>query len=284
MSHLNGETLARLVDEPPTALEQVHLTDCALCREELAAMQREVSALGTLGEVAPPAGAWNALEERLGAEGLVRRNVGRRYAPLLRLAAALALFLTGTLAGFAWRGSTIPSPDATEAAPIALATDPTAAAPDTESAAASSNDAAAAEPAAQVAIAEDTPAPRIEAAPQAQPDEMPPRILGPAEPNARFASFDDAMPRTAQEAAVLLRDAESAYLDALNRYALLAGSDAEIDPVARLAALEGIVLTTREALGRAPADPIINGYHMTALAQREATLRQIATSTRNPWF
>lgn len=285
MSHLNGETLARLVDEPPTALEQVHLTDCALCRAELAAMQHEVSALGTLGGIAPPAGAWDALEERLGAEGLVRRSVGRRYATLLRLAAALALFLTGTLAGFAWRGSTA-APPATERSQIAQATEPAPSddAPATEPAAAVATDAATAEPAAQAAIMEDAPSPRIEAAPQTQPDEAPPRILGPADPNARFASFDDAMPRTAQEAAVLLRDAESAYLDALNRYALLAGTDAEIDPVARLAALEGIVLTTREALGRAPADPIINGYHMTALAQREATLRQIATSTRNPWF
>ena len=47
------------------------------------------------------------------------------------------------------------------------------------------------------------------------------------------------------------------------------------DPVNRLAALEGIVLTTRAALNEAPADPVINGYHLTALEQRDAILRQI---------
>jgi hypothetical protein len=45
--------------------------------------------------------------------------------------------------------------------------------------------------------------------------------------------------------------------------------------VSRLAALEGIVLTTRAALDDAPADPVINGYHLTALEQRDAILRQI---------
>ncbi len=120
---------------------------------------------------------------------------------------------------------------------------------------------------------------------EAGPEDREPRIIGPASPDARFAAMTERSPRTPQEAAVLLREAEAMYLDALARYAHLAGSEEDAgDPLARLAALEGIVLTTREALGRAPADPIINGYHMTALAQREATLQQIAATTRNPWF
>jgi hypothetical protein len=59
--------------------------------------------------------------------------------------------------------------------------------------------------------------------------------------------------------------------------------------VSRLAALEGIVLTTRSALREAPADPVINSYHLTALGQRDELLRQIEesgteTETGDEWF
>lgn len=73
-----------------------------------------------------------------------------------------------------------------------------------------------------------------------------------------------------------LESAEAAYLEALTRYAEFAANETEFDPWARLAALEEIVVMTREALTQAPADPIINGYHLTALAQREATIRRLA--------
>jgi hypothetical protein len=82
-----------------------------------------------------------------------------------------------------------------------------------------------------------------------------------------------------------VRAAESAYLSALTRYTELAGTVDVVDPVARLAALESIVLTTRAALGQAPADPVINGYHLTAVAQRDATMKKLAMSSGNQtWF
>lgn len=83
-------------------------------------------------------------------------------------------------------------------------------------------------------------------------------------------------PATLAEAAQRLESAESAYAAALTAYSRLGGSPAP-DPVSRLAALEGIVLTTRAALNDAPADPVINGYHLTALEQRDALLRQLDT-------
>ena len=88
---------------------------------------------------------------------------------------------------------------------------------------------------------------------------------------------------TAEEALARLRDAESAYLSALNRVSDFNGRADTTDPVARLAALESIVATTRAALGQAPADPVINGYHLTAVAQRDATLRQLSASGQN-WY
>ena len=45
----------------------------------------------------------------------------------------------------------------------------------------------------------------------------------------------------------------------------------------RLAALDQMISTTREAMREAPYDPVINGYYLTTVGQREATLRQLNT-------
>jgi hypothetical protein len=91
-------------------------------------------------------------------------------------------------------------------------------------------------------------------------------------------------PATPGEAAEALRSAEADYLAALARYAELTGTADAVDPVNRLAALEGIVLTARAALREAPADPVINGYLLTALGQREAMLRSISADVDDTWF
>jgi hypothetical protein len=93
-----------------------------------------------------------------------------------------------------------------------------------------------------------------------------------------------AEPASADEALALYRQAEAVYLDALTRVAELGGQTEGSDPVARIAALESIAAITRSALEEAPADPIINGYHLTAIAQKEATLRQIAATRSDRWF
>jgi anti-sigma factor RsiW len=82
------------------------------------------------------------------------------------------------------------------------------------------------------------------------------------------------------------RDVEAAgelFMAALDRY-MASSQDHVPDPAARLAALDNIVLTTAEALHEAPADPIINSYHLTALAQRNAVLRQLAAGGGQPVF
>src|SRR5687768_12446904 len=91
-------------------------------------------------------------------------------------------------------------------------------------------------------------------------------------------------PLTREEAAAVVQTAEQTYLGALTRYAELTGRTDNADLVARVAALESIVLTTRAALGEAPADPVINGYHLTALAQRDAMLKQLASADNKTWF
>jgi hypothetical protein len=91
-------------------------------------------------------------------------------------------------------------------------------------------------------------------------------------------------PGTPEETVMLYRQAEALYLDMLARVAELENGEQAVDPVTRLAALESIAAITRSALDQAPADPVLNGYHLTALAQREATLRQIAASKPGRWF
>lgn len=115
-----------------------------------------------------------------------------------------------------------------------------------------------------------------------------PAMVASADPQASEPSGSGtvraAAPGSAEEAARLVRTEEAEYLRALTRYAEMARSPATTDPVARFAALESIVVATRAALDQAPADPVINGYHLTALAQREAMLRRFAVTAEDNWF
>ncbi len=106
----------------------------------------------------------------------------------------------------------------------------------------------------------------------------------PGDAGAAVAPADAAGRGTPQDAERAVRLAESRYMRALSRYAEVAPPPAGGDPVARVAALESIVLTTRAALNQAPADPVINGYHLTAIAQRDATLKQIARAGGDTWY
>jgi hypothetical protein len=76
--------------------------------------------------------------------------------------------------------------------------------------------------------------------------------------------------------------AEAIYQQATSYLADHDGIDGASDgnPVvvqSRLAALDQVISTTRQAMRQAPHDPVINGYYLTTLGQREATLRQLNT-------
>lgn len=214
--HLTIETLARLVDEAPTRDESAHLERCERCRTELEGLRDQKEDLANLPAIQPTMDAWDSLETRLRAEGLIRTPVRRSLSPAwMRAAAAVVLFLGGGAAGFAVRGAAPP------------ATGPVATTPGTTQA---------------------------------------------------------AKPRTVQRANQALQAAQEAYLSALSNYAELTDQPTAGDPAVRLAALDNIVLTSQAALDRAPADPVINGYLLTALAQRDAMTRQISQDQRTPVF
>jgi hypothetical protein len=261
MSHLTIETIARLVDETPDADEAAHLAACDACRAELDALRDDVRALATLPDMTPAPDAWDALAQRLAAEGITRtgRAASLWFRPLLQAAAAAVVFLGGLTAGRVIASSSGTSDEGVSQGSIAAEdaasqqrTDFSDAVPVTTAAPRAAGGAAVGNPSVTFASSEEP---------------------------ARYAS-----PRTADEAAALLRQTEELYLSALTRYAEFATQPDAGDPVARLAALQSIVMTTQAALSQAPTDPIINGYHLTALAQRDATLRQVAAATNDRWY
>lgn len=107
MEHLNGEQLARLVDESPTDAERAHLGDCEACCTELEGYRDLSTALGGMPEILPPKGDWTVLEAQLRSEGLVRdpsmvQRLGLARTPgWMKAAAAAVLFLSGAGTGVA---------------------------------------------------------------------------------------------------------------------------------------------------------------------------------------
>ena len=94
------------------------------------------------------------------------------------------------------------------------------------------------------------------------------------EADSVFASVDEA--RAAQRRSEQLYQQAVAYLAQYDSTAVDDGS-----PIAyksRLAVLDRVISATSEAMREAPHDPVINGYYLTTLGQREATIRQLNTT------
>jgi hypothetical protein len=257
MRHLSLEDLARLVDEPVGPGEAAHLRDCLACRLELAEMRTQSEELSGLPAVEPPPELWGRIELRLLEEGLanggaihVDRPAARRaawYTPSLRAAAAVLLVAGGTVAGWEWRGRI-----ATHGPSDAVAVSPVRVTPPESSSSGYEPVSAAGQQATLVSGGAERPA------------------------GARSAE--------AQQAEQALRRAEADYATALRRYAELADPASGADVGTRLRALDGIVATTRQALNRNPGDPVANGYHLAAMDERRALLRQVATQNDTTWY
>ena len=289
MWHPSPEDLARLVDETPTTAEAEHLAACAACTAELDAMRAEHDALGALPRIMPVPTSWEVMRHRLEREGMLHAAPPHRaWAP--GIAAAIALFLAGGATGVAFAGGLGDAPRE-----VAVVADPIPQAADVPPQLVAEpivEDQDAAEP----EIVEPAPAPAPATAPRlAARDEFDPNdtenlpgLYGtPAQataPNWQVLAARASSARTADEAARFVRDAEGAYLAAMTRLAELTEAQSS-DPAVRLATLDGIVVTTAAALERAPADPVINGYHLAARAQRDALLRTVSSGpAQDPWY
>lgn len=118
--HISGQRLAALADEQPTTDEQDHLSRCGTCSVELEAHRSLFAMAGSeRGLMGIPLTRWDALAERLRAEGLMAKApesvtaewaapIGtRRLTPraMMRVAAAIMLVAGGMLIGRASTGA-----------------------------------------------------------------------------------------------------------------------------------------------------------------------------------
>lgn len=90
---------------------------------------------------------------------------------------------------------------------------------------------------------------------------------------AHFASLDEA--RLAQARAQLAYQSATAYIAQNDTAGRAPESPGAMRT--RLAALDQAYRVMGQALDEAPYDPVINGYYLTTLGQREATIRQLNT-------
>lgn len=302
MQHLTPEELARLVDEAPEPHEAAHVRDCLVCRRELDELREMTAALGAMDDPAPDPRAWDGLEARLLREGLLRAPAPayatRFGSPLLRAAAAVAIFLLGGAAGVAlWsRGPTGQLAGGAESGSLPTETvrgpavDPGAGPQLVATGAATEPGTVPVDPGGETVIyVEEIPAPIVStpgarlasggsAAAPARTGGA--RVIygGPARPVETGTA-----PQASQTERELAR-AEADYVAALGRYAELAAARGDADPVARIAALERLVASTRAAVDRAPDDPVINGYHLAATRELDAVRRQVARASEETWF
>jgi hypothetical protein len=246
MLHLSSDRLAALADSEPAPLEADHLAGCATCARERAANRALLMmARAEREQLGMPLTRWDSLAPELHRAGLVTAG---------------ALMSVPTTAE-----PEPPAPSITvrravrwlQAAAVLLLVGGGAAIGRLSAGAPAISFDWSGEPSVGVPPIEGTPLP----------------------PLARIA-IDAMLPEfsSVDEAILALKRYEAAYQHAA-AYLADADSTARIDDSdayrARLTALDRAGRAMSEALREAPYDPVINGYYLTTLSQREATLRDL---------
>lgn len=243
MRHLSTERLAALADEEPTAEEREHLAACAQClRERFAygALLRRAAAEVELPVL--PLTRWETLAPALSPSALVGRS---ESTPAPAAPAAPAAGVARRAPGPWWWRSAAAVLLLAGGVVVGRATAP-AAAGTPGTAIASAAPVATVAPGAPASLAADTLHP--------------------------YASRDEAL--AALASAERAYEQASAYLAEHDPAAATVENPSTIQ--ARLATLDRVAATTREAVHQAPYDPVINRYYLTTLGVRQATLRQLS--------
>lgn len=245
MSHLTAERLAALADGPPTAPEQTHLDACpACCREREAYRALLALASAERTRIGPPVSSWDAIAAGLRAEGGLRDS-------------------------------------AAVASPLSLVTVPTAPATrpqrDTHVVLHVPRWAMRAA-AALLLVAGGVVAGRMSAGTGGTAGGV--GATSAPNPGVRNVSFGF---RSRQEAEAAMQAAEQQYISAAE---YLARGDSTLAPApeasaaevyrTRLAAFDGVLAATQQALFAAPADPIINRNYLATIAARDFALKQLS--------
>jgi hypothetical protein len=241
MSHLSTERLAALGDEEPTPAEVQHLLACAACARERNAYRTLVAmARAERDAIGIPLTRWESIAGALAAEPVAVRPATS--------ASARGLALEPAPRGRAIRFTRTPL---RAAAGLLL-------------------------------VAGGVLAGRVSAGAPALPLDAMSATAARGADVKRVANVPDTIEfSSVEEARATQLRSETLYQQAaafLAEHDTTAASDGNPEVVkSRLAALDQMISTTRAAMREAPHDPVINGYYLTTVNQREATLRQLNT-------
>jgi hypothetical protein len=251
MLHLSSERLAELADGEPTVAEAEHLAACANCAAERSAHKRLLSLAGDERDrIAPPLTNWSTLSARLRDEQIISTTcspagrsatVETSIAPLVVPRPHRRAWLAGLRV----------------AAGVVIAV----------SFGALGRMSAGASPAPS---GKEVLGVLDQVVGRPSRDVLPNGFGDSASP---FSSVEDAL--------ATLEDSQRKYDRAV---AFIAAHDSTVHtPEAgdvfrtRLAALDEMAETSRQALSVAPADPVLNQYYLSTLGAREITLRQLGS-------
>jgi hypothetical protein len=241
MSHLSTERLAALGDEEPTAAEAAHLAACAECARERAAYRSLVAmAHAERDAIGLPLTRWESIASALENEQLVGPPSPSGAATVTPTRGRTIRFLR---------------------APVRAA-------------------------AGFLLLAGGAMVGRVSAGASplpigsSRPDAVSQRV---ADGNTGVSRERDSVTfASVEEARAAQLRSESMYQQAaafLADHDSIAASDYSPEMVkSRLAALDQMISTTRAAMREAPHDPVINGYYLTTVGQREVALRQLNTA------
>ena len=248
MSHLSSERLAELADGEPTVAEAEHLAACANCAAERSAHRRLLSmALDERDRIAPPLTEWSTLaaklrEQRIIADDYVAPStVETGVVPIAKPRPHRRAWLVGlrVAAGLVFAVGFGALGRMSAGASVA--------------------------PSGKEMT---TLASRVF---RGSAEKVMPSVFG--DPTSPFSSVEDAL--------ATLETSQRNYDRAV---AFIAAHDSTVQsPDAgdvfrtRLAALDEMAETSRQALSVAPADPVLNQYYLSTLGAREVTLRQLGS-------
>lgn len=244
MLHLSSERLAELADSEPTLAEAEHLAACANCAAERSAHQRLVTlASDERDRLAPPLTNWASLSARLREEQIITSPV------------ATATDIVPLIQPRPHRRTVLAAMRVAAAVVFALGFGALGRM--------SAN--------APAVPSRDEVRQMARELVRAKANEVMPQVFTQSSP------FENV-----EEALAALELAQRQYDRAVSFIA--AHDSTPQSPEAgevfrtRLAALDEMAETSRQALEEAPADPVLNQYYISTLGAREVTLRQLGSS------
>jgi hypothetical protein len=248
MLHLSSERLAELADGEPTVAEAEHLAACAICATERSAHKRLLSmALDERDRTAPRLTEWSTLAEKLREQGIISDDytepatVETNVIPIAKPRPHRRAWLVGlrVAAGLVFAaGFGALGRMSAGAGPAPSATEMTALA--------------------SLIF-------------RGSAQQVLPRGLN--DQGSPFTTVEDAL--TALETSQRNYDRAVAFIAAHD--STVQSPDAGDVFRTRLAALDEMAETSRQALAVSPTDPVLNQYYLSTLGAREVTLRQLGS-------